>query len=318
MLLLLPSPVFSPFGSPRWKEIYVHYRLFLSDDVNFVAFLAFACSSAPPPLSPPSAVLWCGSHVLLTVAYQPKEIPAQVGPKKRKGGRAGKRWVQLALIINVVHCGAWCMVLVLLLLMALHGQRLICCAHALATLLPQKSKRTQPNECRMLPEIKRRALGHVAFPWLRTDYDRYQAGCKCRHKITSISGIRKAFNFGMLLYLKSEFGSHMCPLTNPIPILTADTILIALLLSQMHVIWFMPSFISGKSIHAVRWIHTNCLTRRKYWVTVILCIHPPLCFGFSLLPLLLVLLVTCCSVAACRLSRRLSTHKATCQTNDVS
>lgn len=86
-----------------------------------------------------------------------------------------------------------------------------------------------------------------------------------------------------------------------IPILTADTILIALLLSQMHVIWFMPSFISGKSIHAVRWIHTNCLTRRKYWVTVILCIHPPfvldsaccLCCLFCWLHVVLWLPVAC-------------------------
>lgn len=29
------------------KEIYVHYRLFLSDDVNFVAFLAFAAAKQP-------------------------------------------------------------------------------------------------------------------------------------------------------------------------------------------------------------------------------------------------------------------------------
>lgn len=32
------------------KEIYVHYRLFLSDDVNFVAFLAFAAAKQPSRL----------------------------------------------------------------------------------------------------------------------------------------------------------------------------------------------------------------------------------------------------------------------------
>lgn len=72
------------------KEIYVHYRLFLSDDVNFVAFLAFAAcgmrqkkrdrerqreresrerhSHSAAPCSPCDCVLHVARCTLVTVA----------------------------------------------------------------------------------------------------------------------------------------------------------------------------------------------------------------------------------------------------------
>lgn len=120
------------------KEIYVHYRLFLSDDVNFVAFLAFAacgmrqkkrdrerqrereqgtsfcCAMFP---------LWlCAARCTLHIGYRCIERKLKIFS-----------WRCLSCLINVVLdccccccCSCWCIA----------WQHLICCAHALATLLP--------------------------------------------------------------------------------------------------------------------------------------------------------------------------------------
>lgn len=120
------------------KEIYVHYRLFLSDDVNFVAFLAFAACGmrqrqrqserqretterhSTAPCSP-----WlCAARCTLHIGYRCIERKLKIFS-----------WRCLSCLINVVLdcccsccccCSCWCIA----------WQHLICCAHALATLLP--------------------------------------------------------------------------------------------------------------------------------------------------------------------------------------
>jgi len=198
----LPSVKTPLFCSPRWKEIYVHYRLFLSDDVNFVAFLAFACSSAATSFSPSFG--GC-SHVLVTVAYQLKEYLPRWGRKRERGARTGRRWVQLALLINVVHCGAWCLCccwwhcMVSIWFVARTPWQHCCQRKRQSGTRAQEPSRTNV-EFGLRSNEKYRGL------WYFCDYsahaDQYHVGCKCRHKNAWISGSARVrgSKFGMPLY----------------------------------------------------------------------------------------------------------------------
>jgi len=106
----------------RWKEIYVHYRLFLSDDVNFVAFLAFAACS----MFSVSVYVCVCVCVCLCCTLQVASCLVTVALK----GSSEFSWRCLSCLINVVLdccCCSCCTVIA--------WQHLICCAHALATLL---------------------------------------------------------------------------------------------------------------------------------------------------------------------------------------